>query len=199
MELTDRSTLRPRAIASRWLHPWFFLATLTFLVGAAVGAGAMTLASPDALASAAATFGNPDIFPDRLTTWTIFSNNVVALGVVAAGTVSFGAAAAFALLFNGLLLGAIVVLVSSETGPLVLLALILPHGVLELPALFLVGGVAYRVSRRLVAYLRGNEGPPTDRELGEAAALIAVAVLLLAVAAFIEANVTPKIGQAVAG
>lgn len=55
------------------------------------------------------------------------------------------------------------------------------------------------MSRRLVAYLRGNEGPPTDRELGEAAALIAVAVLLLAVAAFIEANVTPKIGQAVAG
>lgn len=190
-------TLRSRA--ARWLHPWFLLATATFLVGGVGGVGAMALASPDALSTAAEAFGG-DVFPDRLTTWTIFSNNVVALGVVASGTVSFGAAAAFALLFNGLLLGAIVAAATAETSLLVVTALILPHGVLELPALFLVGGVAYRVTWRLVSYLRGaDDRPPTHRELGEAAALVVVAVLLLAVAAFIEANVTPAVGRAVAG
>lgn len=189
-----------RAVAGRWLHPWFLAATATFVVGAVAGGVAMAAASPDSLATAAEAFGNPDLFPDRLTTWTIFSNNLLALLVVAAGGVSFGAATAFALLFNGLLLGAIVAIALGDTGLVVLAALILPHGVFELPALFLVGGVAYRLTWRLVAYLRGiDDHPATRRELGEAVVLLVVAVALLVVAAFVEANVTPGIGRAVAG
>lgn len=194
----DRLTLL-RTVAARWLHPWFLLATLTFAVGAAIGAGTMALASPEAVADAAAAFGNPNLLPDRLTTWTIFTNNVVALAVVAAGAVSFGAAAALALLFNGILLGAVVILASGETGLLVLFVFIIPHGVFELPALFLVGGVTYRLTWQLVSYLRGSGDPPTRQDVGEAAALVAAAVALLAVAAFVEANLTPAIGRAVAG
>lgn len=199
-ETSSSADTRLWAVARRWLHPWFFLAALTFLVGVVVGTATMAGTSPDALADAAETFGDPDLYPDRLTTWTIFANNLVALGVVAAGAVSFGSVAAFALLFNGLLLGAIVVIATARTSLAVVLALILPHGVLELPALFLVGGVAYRLTWRLVSYLRRvDDHPPSRRELGEAVAVFVVAVVLLAGAAWIEASVTPAIGRAVAG
>lgn len=190
-----RRTLRERLL--RWTYPYTPLATVTFLLGALAGGVAVAVTPTESLAAAAESFGNTNPFPDRLTTWTIFQNNVIVLGVLAVGAVTFGAATAFALLLNGFLLGALVV----ATGdPWVTLLLIVPHGVFELGAFFLVGGVAYRTTWRLVSYLRGvDDAPITRQELGEAAAIIAVGVVVLALAAWVEANLTLRIARAITG
>jgi hypothetical protein len=140
------STPGIRAALLRWLYPHAFLAAATFLLGAVGGAGAMAATDPVALAAAADAYGSPALFPDRLTTWTVFANNVVALGVLALGCVSFGLAAVVGLAFNGLVLGAVVYLGATAGDPLWTLALILPHGVIELGAFVVVGGIGRRRS-----------------------------------------------------
>lgn len=191
---------RPGAVLARWLYPYFPLAAATFLAGGAAGAGAMAVTPPGALAEASGAFGSPDLFPDTITTWTVFSNNVVALVFVAAGAVSFGLAAFAGLLFNGLVVGILVAASAAEGSLPVALALILPHGVIELPAFFLVGGATYRVTWRLVSYLRGADDTPiTRREAAEAAALAFLAVLALLVAAWIEATLTVEVARALVG
>jgi stage II sporulation protein M len=194
------ATLRPaaRRIAARWLG-WPLLAALgTFATGAAVGAGLTAATAPAALANAAAAFDAESPFPDRLTTLTVLRHNLLALGVAATGVLTFGVMTAFLLFVNGLLLGA--VLVAAEADSLVLAAALVPHGVLELPAFWLVGAVAFRIVARLVDYLRGAVDRFLPREeVAEAVLLFGLAVLLLAVAAWVEATLTPRIVAAVAG
>lgn len=188
------------AVLRRWLYPYFLYAAATFLAGAVAGAGAMAATSPAALVAAADAVGGPALFPERVTTWTVFSNNVMALAVLAAGVVTFGLTAFVGLFFNGLLLGTVVYLGAAEPGVVATLALILPHGGLELGAFFVVGAIAYRVAWRLVVYLRGaGDEPLTREELGEAVVLGLAAVVAIAVAAWIEANLTVEIARLVTG
>lgn len=191
---------RLRAVLARWLYPYALAAALTFLLGAAAGGVAAAVTPTDALAAAAGSVGTADPFPDRLTPWTVFANNVVVAALVAAGAVTFGLAAGAVLFFNGFLIG-VLVAVSAGGGRLpVVLALLLPHGILELGAFFVVGGVAYRISWRLASYLRGVDARPlTRREAIETAALLLASVAAIAVAAWIEAALTVEIARAILG
>lgn len=185
---------RLQTVLVRWFYPYFLLAAMTFVVGVAIGGAAMAVTSSDALGAAAESFNDSDPFPAVLTPWTIFSNNVVVVAIIATGAVTFGLSAVFSLFVNGLFLG--VVLVTSTRGGTLLptLALILPHGVIELSAFFVVGGIAYRISWRLIGYLRDIYSTPiTRRELQEALVLIIISVVAIAVAAWIEATLTVEI------
>lgn len=193
----DASRTR-RRIAARWLGRPLLAALATFLAGAVVGAALMAATAPQALADAATALGAEPPYPDRLTTWTVLRNNLLALGVTATGALTFGLTTAFSLFFNGLLLGAVVV--AADAPPLPLAAALVPHGVLELPAFWLVAAVAFRIAARLVGYLRGTvDRALTRSELAEAAALVGIAVCLLAVAAWVEATLTPRIVAAATG
>lgn len=185
-------------IAAHWFG-WPLLAALgTFALGAAVGAALTATTPPQALVDAAAAFDAESPFPDRLTALTIFRHNLLALGTTAAGVLTFGFTTALSLFFNGLLIGVVVVAAGVE--PVVLAAALVPHGVFELPAFWLVGAVAFRIVARLVGYLRGTvDRVLARRELAEAAVLLGIAVLLLAVAAWIEATLTPRIVAAATG
>lgn len=190
---------RLRAALRRWLYPYVPLAAATFLIGVVAGAVAMAATTPAALAAAAERFGEPALYPQRLTTWTIFSNNVVVAGILATGVVTFGLTTFVVLFLNGLLVG---VVLYAASGPNLgrTIVLILPHGVLEFSALFLVGAVAFRTTWRLVSYLRGTDDRPLTRaEVREALAIALVSLLAIGVAAWIEANLTLEIARAVFG
>lgn len=193
-----RSTDPPlRCRALRWTGSYVPVAVATFLVKALLGAVAVALTPPDVLRGLASSSLEADPFPDHITTWTVFRNNVVVLGIVALGASMFAATTAFALLLNGLLLGP--VLAGSEDLA-VTLALTLTHGVFEFGAFFLVVGVSYRVTRRLIAHLRGvDDRPLTRREAGEAVALLLIGVAVVALAAWIEATLTLPIARALTG
>lgn len=189
---------RPRTALRRWLYPYALLAMATFVVGAIAGAGAMTATSPQALADAAEGVQTPALYPDTFTVWSIFSNNVVALAVIAGGVVSFGLVTVVGLFLNGLLIGTVVYLGGANGELDQVLALVLPHGIVELSAFFVVGGVAYRITWQLISYLRGVVPHPiTRQEALEAAGLCAGAVLAIALAAWIEAELTVDIARLV--
>lgn len=186
----------PGEIARRWLGGYLVAAIAVF--GAGVGLGWVLVAGVQPSALAGFDSG-PSLFPTRITVRTLLVNNLLALGVVLVGVVTFGVTAAASLLFNGLLLG---FLLGAAEGPSLAtsLALILPHGVLELPAFWIAGAIAFRASHRLVRYLRGQDDEIlTAAERYEAVLLALVAVGLIGIAAVVEARFTVDIAEALLG
>lgn len=183
-----------RSAAGRW---WGYVAVAAgvFLAGVAVG-WALGATTDFSALSGLETSASP--FPETLTVAAVLRNNLVALGVTLLGVATFGLVAAFSLFFNGLLVGTLVSAALPEAGPVVLAALLLPHGVLELSAFWLVGAVALRFAHRLVRYLRGVDDTAfTRREAVEAGTLLVAAVVLVVVAAWVEVAVTPGVADAV--
>ncbi len=181
-----------RARFRRWFGVHFALAVVLFSLSAL---GGYLLAEPAPFESTFGT-GGESVFPARITTWTIFLNNVVAVGVTALGLVTLGLMAAFSVALNGFVVGLVFGLRAPAIETTTALALIVPHGVIELTAFFLVAGITFRVNHRLARYLAGyDETLLTRQELFEVAVLFAVALAMIAVAAWIEVNVTPVVGE----
>jgi stage II sporulation protein M len=180
----------------RWLRGYLFVSVTVFAAGIGLG----WLLSGEVSLTVLAEFGtNQSLFPSRITVKTILLNNLVALAVVLAGVITFAVTTAVSLLFNGLLIGFL--LGATDSYSLVqTIALILPHGLLELPAFWVAGAVAFRVTHRLIRYLRGNEDEvlgPSERY--EAVLLGLLTVVLIIVAAVIEARFTLEIAEWLTG
>jgi uncharacterized membrane protein SpoIIM required for sporulation len=127
-------------------------------------------------------------------------NNLRALALMFLGSVTGGALSLFGLFVNGVLVGAVVGVAVKGTSWAVVLAALLPHGVIELSAFFVAAAVGLRVPHRLLRYLLGyDETPLTRTELVELAVIGAVTVVMIVVAAWIEVNVTPSVIEWVGG
>ncbi|WP_266080409.1 stage II sporulation protein M [Haladaptatus caseinilyticus] len=119
---------------------------------------------------------------------TLTVNNwLVAISAAFAGLV-FGIPAVVTLLFNGLIVGGVVGLLPDTT---LAIALIAPHGIIEIPALAVAGALGLHLGGVSWSYVRGSTGAP-----GLAAELVRAYYILLGllpvfiVAAFIEAFLT---------
>jgi hypothetical protein len=173
------------AIVSRPLGVAACLFALGVLLGAAVHAPV-----PGARQGVESAFGfdNP--------TWLTFAEtNLVVLATIVSGAVLFGFPTFVAVVFNGVLVGLIVADAHAQGHGLVAgVSLLLPHGVLEIPALLLGAGVGLAVPRGLVSYLRGHrERILRRRELLAYLQLVGLSVLLIVVAGWIEANLTKQL------
>jgi uncharacterized membrane protein SpoIIM required for sporulation len=116
----------------------------------------------------------------------IISNNILVCFQAFAGGITAGLFTTFVLLFNGLMLGTSYGVFANYHASLYLTTFIAPHGVLELTAIFISGGAAFRLAHALIA--------PGDRTRRDAlviegmmaARMIGAVVSLLALAGTIE-------------
>ena len=116
----------------------------------------------------------------------IISNNILVCFQAFAGGITAGLFTTFVLLFNGLMLGTAYGVFANYHASLYLTTFIAPHGVLELTAIFISGGAAFRLAHALIA--------PGDRTRRDAlviegmiaARMIGAVVSLLALAGTIE-------------
>ena len=186
-----------RAIYRRWLRLYVPLAALVLAGSAVVGFLLGSAVPIDALPTAGGGGNGP--FP-ALTTVDLAVNNLVAMVALSLGAVSLGLVTVLGLVLNGLLIGAVVGIAVQQVDPLFVAALIVPHGVLEIPALLLASAIGLRFGRLTVRYIRGLEDRlVVRRDLREAGWLLAVSALLILVAAYIEANLTLELAERVAG
>jgi len=124
----------------------------------------------------------------------IFLNNSKTAAIAMLTGIVFGLGSWFIVLFNGFMLGAISTAVY-ETGKrsaLQIILLIIPHGVIEIPAIILAataGVLLYRNVRRG----SGREGFKLSLKL------LGISVAMLFIAALIESFVTPVIGGIAGG
>ncbi|MFB6161355.1 MAG: stage II sporulation protein M, partial [Haloferacaceae archaeon] len=126
----------------------------------------------------------------------IAANNWLVAAGTGYGGLAVGLPTAAALLFNGALVGALLGLFD----PVVFLGLVAPHGVVELPAIAVAGGLGFHLGRVGWEAVRGRRSAAAvGDELGEAFRVLVGLAVVFVVAAGIEAFVTPLVGAAVLG
>lgn len=122
---------------------------------------------------------------------TIMTNNMSVAFVTFALGITAGLGTTYMLLFNGLLLGVIGMACHITGMSLKLWGFVAPHGVLELPAIFLAGGAGLRIAAGLLfpGYLPRRES--LARGGTEAVQLLLATIPILVIAGIIEAFVSP--------
>ena len=136
-------------------------------------------------------------------TWIIYRNNAQAVSIMmlAALVPAIGwLFSAFGMLGNGMFLGVIVGLGSRLSGravdPMQLFIGIAPHGVIELPAVWIGAAWAMRLGLRWLApSAEGERWEVWQRCAKEAVIVLAFVMVLLGIAAFVEGNVTLRLLQ----
>ncbi|MEX0930268.1 MAG: stage II sporulation protein M [Candidatus Paceibacterota bacterium] len=124
----------------------------------------------------------------------IFINNTVkGLGAVLFGVLFALIPVAF-LLINGFMLGIVVAYAINAAGVLWTAASILPHGVIELPAVFIATSLGLLLGVHLVKRIRRETSMPITHVLLDACRLFVVALVpLFFLASVIEVFITPAV------
>ncbi|HLN87978.1 MAG TPA: stage II sporulation protein M [Candidatus Limnocylindrales bacterium] len=126
----------------------------------------------------------------------IFVNNTVkTLAMILLGAL-LGVVPAFFLIVNGAALGMVLSLSGQTRGIWVSLLSVLPHGILELPAVFLGTAIGIMLGTSIARKLFARSTSKIGTELGHALKFFcSVIVPLLLVAAIVEAYVTPALAS----
>jgi uncharacterized membrane protein SpoIIM required for sporulation len=123
----------------------------------------------------------------------IITNNIRACIVASAGGILFGLGSLWALSFNGFLLGVVGVMFLSR-GPehnIYFWSGILPHGVLELPAICIAGAAGFLFAKAMLVPGRLSRGESLRLAGKNAVKLLAGVFTLLVIAGLIEGFITP--------
>jgi stage II sporulation protein M len=122
----------------------------------------------------------------------IFANNLQACVLLFIGGATVGILTLFIIATNGILIGGIMELVREERGILYVAAAILPHGIFEIPSFIISASLGFILGASLLAEWHG-EGDSAATARAHARTFLLVVVPLVAIAAFIEAFITPQI------
>ncbi len=128
---------------------------------------------------------------------TIFLNNLVACVTLYLGGATFGLLTLLVIASNGLVIGGIVEIIREEQGTGFILAGILPHGVLEIPAVLVSAGLGLLLAEALGHELLAGSEDAAGEALRYGRIFMRFVVPFVAVAAAVEAFITPHIIQMV--
>ncbi|HMK62462.1 MAG TPA: stage II sporulation protein M [Acidimicrobiales bacterium] len=122
---------------------------------------------------------------------SIFVNNIEVALLAVAGGFTFGLLTAYALAYNGALLGVLGALEWRAGGFGPFLRLVVPHGMLELSCIALAGGAGLLVARCLIDPGRDTRAGALTRMVPVVGSLILGVMAFLVVAGLIEGFITP--------
>lgn len=129
---------------------------------------------------------------EPLASSSIMINNLsVSFGAVAGGFTA-GAYTAYLMVFNGLLIGAVGTLVAQNNLAYAFWAFVLPHGSLELPAIFFAGGAGFLLARAILFPGKYRRGDALKFYGSQAVQLVFGIVPMLIIAGAIEGFFSPN-------
>ncbi|MCA1065321.1 stage II sporulation protein M [Rossellomorea sp. AcN35-11] len=123
------------------------------------------------------------------TSGDILKNNLKASVPLLLGFISLGVTTLGALLINGVAIGGSIIASTDYLTPFQIVCLIVPHGLLEIPALLLSSTVGFYSLKMLFVFLKGRR-VDMKREFKTILYLLLIIIILFVSAAFVEANVT---------
>jgi stage II sporulation protein M len=138
----------------------------------------------------------------KITTISIFTNNLKVAFLTYAGGILVGTYTSISLFINGAFIG----YAASKFSFGDFVVFTLPHGVFEIIGVIFAGAAGFRLANFIIKFLKGvldiKAGIPVKKQLKyniefnadefkESFSLFIIAVVLLIIAAFIEANITP--------
>lgn len=179
-----------RATVRNWA-PYLALTAAVFgvatLLGAAVGAKHHSPLVP------VRSPGDP---VPALAPLDLFVHNLRVAATLAGGVLLFGVPTLYVLALNGFLFGSTMVDAAGSLGPVTTLALVGPHGLFELPAIWLAAAVATRWLHVLSQTARGgSRRVPVHRTVIETILAVLVVLVLLLVAAVLEGTATAALAR----
>lgn len=174
-------------------HPLAMLLSAGFFIGG-IAAGWMAVSGIEPIATPSHGIGSVfGPFPADMFVQLSANNWLVAAGTTFSG-LAFAVPSITNLLFNGLIIGG----VAGITAPTAFVVLVAPHGIIELPALILSGGVGLHLGRVGWSGIRGRRSADEIAgELERAYYIVLGLAPLFVIAAFIEAFLTPWIAEMV--
>lgn len=140
---------------------------------------------------------NTLVFEDSPTTLAILQNNVNIIIFLISGSFLAGLTTFINLIFNGYFFGLFLMsCIQSEMQITTFLALTLPHVIFEIPAIWVAGAAGFKVPYELIRYFLGKkEHILNKQEINDFLMLAVTALILIVIAAFVEANITMKIAE----
>lgn len=127
----------------------------------------------------------------------IFANNIEACILLFLGGASFGIVTMVILSLNGIVIGAITEIISKGHSAVFIAAAIVPHGIFEVPAFIIAGALGFLMAQSLINEWYGTADTAADAKTF-ARLFILYVLPLIAVAAIVEAFITPAIIHLVA-
>ena len=123
--------------------------------------------------------------------YNLLTNNFRLVFIMVAGSFCFGTTTIKNLFLNGYLTGSVL-----STDPTLTLALFTPHAIFEIPAIIIAGAAGFKIPYEIIRYLAGRrEQILTKEDIKEYLMLALISIILIVIAAFVEAYVTPIIAE----
>ncbi|MFC4402127.1 stage II sporulation protein M [Gracilibacillus xinjiangensis] len=121
----------------------------------------------------------------------IMTNNIRVAILAFAGGITFGLLTVYVLIFNGILVGALAGLFWNYSNTYVFWAYIVPHGVIELFAIFIAGGAGLLMGYKLFVPGKYSRGYQLKRQTIRSVQLLIGTIPLFVIAGIIEGYITP--------
>ncbi|MDG6257068.1 MAG: stage II sporulation protein M [Methanomicrobiaceae archaeon] len=163
-----------------------------------IGIGALAVWQDPALGEQVLGVLNEELFADilddspALISLKLFLNNLGACIILFLGGASAGLLTVVILCANGVIIGVVTELVRQEQGLLYVAVALIPHGIFEIPAFITASALGLMLGQALLLELQGG-GDAAGRAGEFGSAFLRVVVPLLAIAAVVEAFITPAI------
>ncbi len=127
----------------------------------------------------------------------ILINNLKVIFLMLAGSITFGLSTFINLIFNGFSFGMLISNAYNSGMPIkLILALTIPHGIFEIPAMLISAVAGFKIPYEVIQYLRDKkEKPLTEEDIKEFLKLAVISIILIIIAAFVEVYITPKIAN----
>ncbi len=130
-------------------------------------------------------------------TFSIFLNNALKTFVFMLLGILLGIAPALFLFFNGFLIGAVTLLIYERIGGALLLATLIPHGIVELPAVLVGSAIGFLLGRRALQAMRNKDIALIPHIKRAVLFFVQVLAPLFVLAAILEVYITPAIAHMV--
>jgi len=183
--MSRETLLRPALIVTGVLLATLVIGMLVVTVNPATGETLIRFLRDQVLGSIPS--GNPPLL-----FLAIFLNNLQACLLLFLGGASLGIVTFFIIGTNGFVIGGIVEAVRQEKGILYVMSAILPHGIFEIPSFIISGALGLSLAGALLREWNG-EGDAAAEAQGLGSVFLRIVLPLVAVAAGIEAFITPHI------
>ncbi|RIW31863.1 stage II sporulation protein M [Bacillus salacetis] len=123
---------------------------------------------------------------------TIMTNNIQVALLAFAGGITFGLLTVYLLIYNGIIVGAIAALFWHYGKSYEFWAYIVPHGMIELTAIFIAGGAGLLMGYNLFAPGRYSRGYQLKQQAKRSVLLLLGTIPLFVIAGIIEGFITPS-------
>jgi len=144
------------------------------------------------------TIKNDLSFSKHPTIFFFIKNNLSATFFLFLGSVVFSIPTVVQLIFLGVRfgIGSSYILKNTSVKINEILALTLPHGIFEILAMIIAGAAGFKIPYEIIRYLAGKKETILTREdIKEYLTLALISIILIVIAAFVEAYITPRIAE----